>query len=298
MVKEIVVVSGKGGTGKTSLTASLAALAGTASLADCDVDAADLHLLLAPEIRVRREFRAGREAAIRQDACTRCGECHALCRFEAVLRTGADGALRYRIDPLACEGCGVCVRFCPAGAIDFPERTSGEWFESQTRFGPLTHARLKPGAGNSGKLVTVVRREALRRAGEAGLELVLVDGPPGIGCPVIAALTGAALVVAVTEPTPSGEHDLLRVLELAAHFGLPCALWVNRWDLNPELGAAIERRAAERGARPVGRIPIDPAVTAAQLEGRPLVEAGGGPAARAIRDGWTRLERLIEEAPG
>ncbi|MEW6515521.1 MAG: ATP-binding protein [candidate division FCPU426 bacterium] len=283
-IKELVVISGKGGTGKTSVAASLAALAERPVIADCDVDAADLHLVLAPKVRERRDFYAGREAVIRQADCTRCGECARLCRFQAVVRK--DGG--YLIDPASCEGCGVCVRFCPAKAIDFPERRCGEWMISNTRFGPMVHARLAAAAENSGKLVSLVRREARQIAEQEGRPCVIVDGPPGIGCPVIASLGGATLVLVVTEPTVSGEHDLKRVLALARHFGVPAAVCVNKWDINPAMGEKTEALALQEGARLAGRIAYDPFVTRAQLREQTVVETSA-PSAAAFRDLWRDL---------
>jgi MinD superfamily P-loop ATPase len=291
-VRELVVISGKGGTGKTSILASFAVLSGRTVLADCDVDAADLHLVLAPEVRRREVFRSGNEAVIHPELCDGCGKCAELCRFAAVSRTGNDGG-RYRIDPTACEGCGVCVRHCPRGAIEFPERVCGEWFVSDTRCGPMVHARLHPAAENSGKLVATVRQEARRLAESEGFDQVLVDGPPGIGCPVISSVTGAAGVLAVSEPTVSGGHDLLRVLELCRHFGIPAAVCMNKWDLNPQMTERIEGQAASGGARVLGRIPYDRAVTAAQLEARTVVELGGL-AAEAIRRIWKRFNHNEE----
>jgi MinD superfamily P-loop ATPase len=294
IVNEIVVVSGKGGTGKTSLVASLAALASDAVLADCDVDASDLHLVLAPSVERREDFWSGHEAVIRHADCVHCGECLRLCRFGAVKEEReTTGETTFSIDPLACEGCGVCVRFCPSGAIDFPERMSGEWFVSRTRFGSLVHARLGIGAENSGKLVSVVRKEARRIALEQGKSLLLVDGPPGIGCAVIASVTGASLVLAVTEPTLSGEHDLRRVLALTKHFDIPTAICVNKWDINEEVTERIEREVAGAGAVLVGRIPYDASVTEAQVNGKPVVEFNDGPAARAIRGVWENLCRIM-----
>jgi MinD superfamily P-loop ATPase len=291
-VRELVVISGKGGTGKTSLLASFAVLARRAVLADCDVDAADLHLVLAPAVRRREVFRSGNVAVIRPELCRRCGRCAQLCRFAAVLRDAQESPEDppSRVDPTACEGCGVCVSHCPHGAIEFPERVCGEWFVSDTRCGPLVHARLRPAAENSGKLVAAVRQEARRLAEEGSFEQILVDGPPGIGCPVISSVTGASAVLAVSEPTVSGEHDLSRVLELCRHFGIPAAVCVNKWDLNPQMTARIEARAVEGGARALGRVPYDRTVTAAQLEARAVVELGG-PAAAAIRGIWERFSR-------
>ena len=293
-MKELVVISGKGGTGKTSLVASFAALAEDTVLADCDVDAADLHLVLSPTVVRRQEFRSGREAVIRQADCIRCGACLAHCRFEAVKMNGsAAGEATFTVDPVSCEGCGVCVRFCPQRAIDFPERLCGEWFVSTTRFGPLVHARLGIAAENSGKLVSIVRKEAKRIALEQGKSLILVDGPPGIGCPVIASVTGATAVLAVTEPTLSGEHDLERVLKLARHFGIQALVCVNKWDINPAMAEQIEREAAEAGAALAGRVPYDQSVTDAQVNGKTVVEHADGPAARSIRQVWEEAWKMI-----
>lgn len=330
-MKELVVISGKGGTGKTSLAASFAVLADRPVIADCDVDAADLHLVLSPRVKERHEFRSGHEAVIRQDDCTGCGACLAHCRFGAVLtpavqdewrmsgrtrmscsdcayckrscdlRTNAIiGEMRqalgetrpaaYAIDPIACEGCGVCVRFCPENAIDFPERLSGEWMVSETRCGPMVHARLGVAAENSGKLVSLVRREARRIAESENQHLIIVDGPPGIGCPVIASVTGATLVLAVTEPTVSGEHDLERVLSLTRHFDIPAAVCVNKWDLNPEMTGRIEDKARKAGARIVGRIRYDRAVTLAQMRGLAVVETEA-PCIEDIQHVWNELSQ-------
>jgi MinD superfamily P-loop ATPase len=294
-MKEIVVVSGKGGTGKTSVTACLAVLAGQSVIADCDVDAADLHLLLAPRVLERHVFRSGHEAVLRAADCSRCGVCVDVCRFAAIRENAqADGSVRFAVDPVSCEGCGVCVRFCPSAAIDFPERLCGEWMVSETRCGPLVHARLGIAAENSGRLVSIVRREARRRAEEAGSELLIVDGPPGIGCPVIASLTGADLAFVVTEPTVSGEHDLERVLALARHFRIPSAVCLNKWDINEGMTERIEEKARGLGARVVGRIRYDSDVTRAQQTGRTAVEARAASAGE-IESIWSELLRLLEE---
>jgi MinD superfamily P-loop ATPase len=291
-LKEIVVISGKGGTGKTSVAASLAVLAERPVIADCDVDAADLHLILSPSVGERREFRSGREAVIRPDDCTGCGLCLDYCRFGSVKKIEQPaGAVTYSIDPVSCEGCGVCVRFCPEGAIDFPERLCGEWMVSQTRCGPMVHARLGVAAENSGKLVSTVRREARRIAEEQDRSLVIVDGPPGIGCPVIASVTGATLVLVVTEPTVAGEHDLGRVLSLTRHFGIPAAVCMNKWDLNPEMADRIEDHARGSGGAIAGRIRYDTGVTRAQMQGRAVVEEESS-AAEDIRRLWEEVVRL------
>lgn len=293
-MKELVVISGKGGTGKTSVTASFAALAERPLIVDCDVDAADLHLILAPRVRERHDFRSGHKAVVRPDACTGCGACAALCRFNAVApQEYTAGGTVYAIDPVSCEGCGVCVRFCPARAIDFPERLCGEWMVSDTRCGPMVHARLGVAAENSGKLVATVRQEARRIANEEARTLILVDGPPGIGCPVIASLGGASLALMVTEPTVSGAHDLERVLSLARHFKVPAAVCVNKWDLNPAMAEMIEARAREHAAHVAGRIPYDPSVTTAQMKGVTVVEHGVGPAAQDVKGLWETVRGMV-----
>ncbi len=288
-MKELVVISGKGGTGKTSLAASFAVLADSPVIADCDVDAADLHLVLSPRIRERHEFRSGHEARIREEGCTGCGECLAHCRFDAVRMNGSrPGGDTFSIDPAFCEGCGVCVRLCPESAIDFPERLCGEWMISETRCGPMVHARLDVAAGNSGKLVSTVRGEARRIAEERKRSLVIVDGPPGIGCPVIASLTGASRALIVAEPTVSGIHDLERVLHLTRHFDIPAWLCVNKWDLNPSLAERIEQAARLAGASIAGRVRYDLSVTSAQLQERAVVETGS-PCVEDIRRIWRHL---------
>jgi MinD superfamily P-loop ATPase len=289
LMNEIVVISGKGGTGKTSLAACFAVLAGRCVVADCDVDAADMHLLLLPQVRERHEFRSGREAAIRCSACTQCGLCVEHCRYGSILRDPATGL--FAVDGFSCEGCGVCALVCPALAVQFCERTCGEWMVSETRCGPMVHAQLGVAAENSGKLVSTVRQAARRIAEEQDSSLILVDGPPGIGCPVIASITGASRAVVVTEPTVSGRHDLERVLALTGHFGLPAAICVNKWDLNEEMTGEIERGARAAGACVVGRIRYDPAVTLAQTQAQTAVETGCA-VAEEIRQVWNELLRL------
>ena len=280
-MKELVIISGKGGTGKTSITASFAALAESAVLADCDVDAADLHLVLEPTIQRRTTFTSGRVAEVRESDCTQCGLCETLCRFDAIHN--------FQVDPFACDGCGVCVEFCPSKAIDFPLQDCGEWFRSATRCGDMVHARMNAGAENSGKLVSVVRQQARKLGGEQNREFLLVDGPPGIGCPVIASITGADAVLVVTEPTLSGEHDLRRVLELVGHFSIPAMVCINKWDINSSVSDRIESMATTYGATPVGRIPYDSSVTAAQIKGLALVEDSDGTAAQAVRETWKNV---------
>ncbi|MEA3266945.1 MAG: ATP-binding protein [Candidatus Fermentibacteria bacterium] len=290
-MKEIVVISGKGGTGKTSVTGCFAALAENAILADCDVDAADLHMLLAPEIISRTDFISGHEAVIREDDCTGCGICRENCKFDAIDLT-SEG--KCRVNPLSCEGCMVCVEVCPEKAIDFPPNLCGEWYFSHTRFGPMVHARLGIAQENSGKLVSTVRQEAAAKAKELKKDLLIVDGPPGIGCPVTASITGASLLVLVTEPTISGKHDMKRVLQLARHFSVPALVIVNKWDINPEMTVEIERESLLGGAHPIGRIPYDRAFTVAQINGRTLVEETTGAVVENIINIWEKVCRKLK----
>ncbi len=288
-MKELVVISGKGGTGKTSLVASFSTLAERKVLADCDVDAADLWLILEPRILRRKPFSGSKKAEIIEEKCTACGRCEEVCRFEAIRGTGPPEDRVYRVDPIGCEGCGVCFYICPEKAIDFQERINGEWFISETRNGPLVHAKLGIAEENSGKLVTLVRKEAKHLAEERGLDLVIIDGSPGIGCPVIASVTGADLALVVTEPTLSGQHDLERVTKLTAHFGIPTVVCINKYDLNPQMSAVIEGWAREVGLKVVGRVRYDPAVTKAQIMRASLVEYTGGKIAEEVRSLWRHI---------
>ncbi len=298
---ELVVISGKGGTGKTSIVASFAALADGLVLADCDVDAADLHLVLEPEVRRREDFSGGSRATVRDERCVACGKCAELCRFDAVRFDGPgnDGVAKtYRIDPIACEGCGVCAWFCPADAIEFAPAVNGEWYVSDTRCGPMVHARLGVAEENSGKLVSTVRGAARDIAAARGLKLVLIDGSPGIGCPVIASITGADMVLIVTEPTLSGLHDLERVADVTGHFGIPAQVCINKWDLNPEVAAEIERRAAERGLGVAGRVRYDRAVTDAQIRRQSVVEYQQDGCAADVREVWRAIAGELGRADG
>jgi len=295
-MKELVVISGKGGTGKTSIVASFAALAEKAVLADCDVDAADLHLLLEPKIRHRENFSGGKQAQIKNDRCTACGKCKELCRFDAVYFDGPGNdrvAKTFRIDPIACEGCGVCAWFCPEKAIEFGPVVNGEWFISDTRFGPLVHARLGIAEENSGKLVSTVRTEARKLANAQGRDLVIVDGSPGIGCPVIASITGASLVLIVTEPTLSGKHDMERVTDLTRHFEIPTMVCINKWDLNPQIADEIESLTGKQNIRVAGRVRYDRAVTDAQIQKVSIVEHQQDGCAADVRDVWNQVHQLL-----
>lgn len=289
-MKQLVVVSGKGGTGKTVFSASLAALAGQVALADVDVDASNLHLLLRPEILERHEFVGGKKARVDERGCTACGRCQPVCRFDAISEDGSGRAL---IDPLACEGCGLCARVCDVAAISMEPCVSGEWFVSRTRFGPFVHARLGIAQENSGKLVTEVRKRARALGEREGRELLIMDGSPGIGCPVIASLSGTDLALIVTEPTPSGVHDMERIAELARHFKVRAVCAVNKFDLNPANADRISSWCAGQQIPLVGMIPFDEAVIESVRRGVPLVEGPDGPAAQGIRAMWDRIREHL-----
>lgn len=293
-MKQLVILSGKGGTGKTTVTAALTHLAAQDHrivLADADVDAANLGLVLAPVTEETHDFAGGRIAMIDPAVCIACGRCAEVCRFDAV-RMRARPADAYAVDPIACEGCAACVYECPAGAIEMQPQRAGQWFVATTRYGPLYHAHLFAGQENSGKLVTLVKQKARLRAFDDEADLLLVDGPPGIGCPVIAALSGADLALIVTEPTVSGAHDLERVLGLAAHFNIPTAVLLNKADLSPAQTAAITGYCAVHGIPVVGRLPYDPTVTNAMVHGEP-VTVGNGPVSAALREAWTFLQQQV-----
>jgi len=286
-VKELVVISGKGGTGKTSLMAAFASLAENKVLCDADVDAADLHLLMDPDIMEKHDFQGGGTAVIDPERCTACGLCRDLCRFDAISEN-------FEVDPIECEGCGVCVDFCPEDAIDFPVKTCGEWFISNTRFGSMVHARLGIAEENSGKLVTLVRQEAKKLAENTQSNLLITDGPPGVGCPVIASVGGAAAVLIVAEPTVSGLHDMERVAQLAAHFKVPGMVCVNKFDLNPDQTDAIENLARENNITTVGRIPFDPVFTEAMVKGQTVLEyAGNSKVRNTISEIWLRVKNKL-----
>ncbi len=292
-VPELVVVSGKGGTGKTSITASFFALAGHSAVADCDVDAADLHLVLQPEVRQRWPFAGGLTAVIDQQACTACGLCAAHCRYDAIRSHDAGSIASFEVDSISCEGCGVCADICPERAVELVHSLGGESFVSSTRHGPMAHARLGIAQENSGKLVSLVRREAKAVAAGEDRDLLLCDGSPGIGCPVIASITGARMVLVVTEPTLSGLHDLARVAQLTRQFGIKTAVCVNKADIDAELSARIQREASELGIQFLGMVRYDDAVSRAQVEGKAVVELGASAAGDDIRALWSLVEREL-----
>ncbi|MBN1841023.1 MAG: ATP-binding protein [Deltaproteobacteria bacterium] len=285
-MKELTIISGKGGTGKTSVVASFAALAENKVLADGDVDAADLHLILAPDIKHEEDFRGGRVAKIDPETCIECGECLDRCQFNAISQD-------FVVNKIDCEGCGVCVYFCPVEAIDFPQVICGKWYISETRLGPMVHAKLGIAEENSGLLVSLVRNQAKVLAEEQGLDTIILDGPPGIGCPVIASITGTNVVLIVTEPTLSGLHDLERVAGLAAHFKIPTLACVNKFDLNEEMSDRIATYCNDNQIELVGRIPYDTAVTHAMVAGKSVVEFSDGKVSDAVKELWRRVEDFL-----
>ncbi len=284
-MKQVTVISGKGGTGKTTILASLASLAKRAVLVDADVDAADLHLLLGPKMERREPFYASKVAVIDPARCDGCLKCEEVCRFEAIRNL--------IVDPIACEGCGVCWSICPRDAIQAKEVQSGEWFISKTRYGPMVHAKLGVAQENSGKLVTLVRKEAQRIAQEGNYPLILIDGPPGIGCPVIAALGGVDVALVVTEPSVSGIHDLERILGVCRHFRVPAWVCINKFDINPENTEKIKLHCQREGTPVIGEIPFDAIVTKAMVLESTVIEYTGGIVATEIKKLWTKLERSL-----
>ncbi len=286
-MKELVVISGKGGTGKTSIMAAFASLARNKVLCDADVDAADLHLIVDPQVRERHDFQSGHTAVVNQDKCTQCGLCRDLCRWNAISE-------EFVVDPIQCEGCGVCYYFCPEEAIDFPLNTCGEWFIADTRFGPMAYAMLGIAEENSGKLVTLIRQEGKKLVEKNNLDMLITDGPPGIGCPVIASLGGATAVLIVAEPTVSGRHDMERVADLAAFFKIPAMVCVNKFDLNPDEALAIEDFARERQIKVMGRIPFDPIFTKSMVQGKNIFEYDGhSEGAEAVRKLWDGVAQAL-----
>lgn len=288
-MREVVVISGKGGTGKTSLTAAFAHLAESKVICDLDVDAPDLHLLLDPTIIRDEAFISGHEAVIDPEKCVGCGLCASMCRYGAI--DEKDGV--FSVAPLRCEGCKVCVAFCPEQAIDFPSRHCGQHYLSQTRFGPMVHAQLFPGQENSGLLVSRLKKEARALAEERGLDLILCDGAPGIGCPVIASLSQTDLAVVVTEPTPSGVHDLERVASLCDHFRTKVAVVVNKHDLNPEQTSRIDALCSEKGYTLLALLPHDTAVTEAMVRRQAVTEGGDSAIATQVRQAWQGITNLL-----
>lgn len=294
--REVTIISGKGGTGKTTLTGSLACLASDKILVDNDVDAADLHLLLAPVVREAHDFIGGYKARIDPEKCIGCGQCAAACHFNAIRENLSESTAAYRVEPLLCESCGMCSLVCPVDAILKEKALNGRWYVSGTEYGPMVHARLGIAEENSGKLVSQVRNRAAQLVGELKQETILGDGPPGTGCPVIASVSGTDLVVIVTEPTVSGVHDMERVMQLASHFGVPTAIVINKADLNARQAGRIEAIARNHGSRVIGRIPFDRTVNDALMAGKTVIEYGDSDAARAVREVWQEITHLLKPA--
>jgi len=282
-MKQIVVISGKGGTGKTVITGAFAALAKNKVMADCDVDAADLHLLLMPEIKERYQFKSGKTAVINKGLCTECGKCVDVCRFSAISKG-------FTVDPISCDGCGFCSRVCPAQAIKMEENISGEWFVSDTRFGPMVHARLGIAEENSGKLVTLVREEAKKLGESQNRKWIIIDGSPGIGCPVIASISGIDLAVIVTEPTLSGLHDAGRIINTARHFKVNVKVVINKYDLNPDMTGRIEQYCKENNIDIAGKIRFDKSVVKAMVEQKTIIEYQNSRVKDEIINIWKKIE--------
>jgi len=297
-MKQFVILSGKGGTGKTSVAAAFAHLASMGDvsirsvLADADVDAANLELVLAPKILDQQEFWGGKAAIIDAELCGGCGTCEQVCRFDAVHESGDV----YRVDPIACDGCAACVYQCPNEAIQMEDQLAGQWFRSMSRFGPMFHAALRPAQENSGRLVTMVKQQARLLAMDEDYELVLVDGPPGIGCPVISAVSGADLALIVAEPTAAGVHDMHRILETTTHFGVRALVCINKADLYLPGTAEIEGFCRENGIDMIGRVPFDMAVTTSMVQGQPVTASHPeAPASLALKEIWAKSVNILRE---
>jgi MinD superfamily P-loop ATPase len=291
-MKQITVLSGKGGTGKTTITASFAVLAKNAVVADCDVDAPDLHMLLHPEIIKTQEFKGSKLAVIDKAKCVECGLCREKCRFDAITED-------FTVDPISCEGCGVCTIICPVNAIKLTERISGHAYISKTKYGFMAHAMLSPSESNSGKLVTLVRQNARILTEKENCDLIIIDGPPGIGCPVIASVTGIDAGLVVTEPTMSGIHDFERALQLLKHFNVQPFVCVNMYDINKDNTEKIVGFCEENGIKAVGKITFNPIITEAMVNGKPIVEyAPESDVAKEIERMWKNIASALKLGSG
>lgn len=291
-MKQLAIISGKGGTGKTIISASFASLAEGKVMVDGDVDASNLYLLLHPEIQEKHQFTGGKKAHLDVEECTLCGQCVDICRFEAISKKENGEII---IDHISCEGCGVCSYICPFEAIKMEENISGEWFVSRTKYGPFVHAKLGIGEENSGKLVTEVRKKAKEIGEKENMDYIIIDGPPGIGCPVIASLSGTSLALVVTEPTLSGIHDLERVSETASHFGTQTACCINKYDLNLRNSNQIEEWCQKNSIPLVGKIPFTSVVTESMVNCIPLLEYSRNPATQELKNMWQKLEKLLAQ---
>ena len=285
-MKQLAIISGKGGTGKTSLIASFVSLAGPCATCDCDVDAADLHILLNPRIKIEEDFNALELAEIDKDLCTRCGLCEQNCRFHAIKD--------FHVDPMKCEGCGVCQFICPENAVSTHPKTVGKIFTSETKYGEFFHGRLNPGSTNSGKMVTSIREMARKQAEVNNRDLILIDGSPGIGCPVIASITGVDMIVVVSEPTLSGIHDLKRVISLSEYFEIKISIIINKFDINEDNSRIIERLCNQQGILLLGKIPFDTVFTESMIAGVPLVEYIQNDVSNIVINIWYKVCEEIE----
>ncbi|SHK57137.1 ATP-binding protein [Desulforamulus aeronauticus] len=284
-MKELTIISGKGGTGKTSILGAFATLAGSSLLCDCDVDAANLHILLNPSIKETYEFYGEKKAEILPELCTDCGKCEELCQFKAIQKG--------QINSYACEGCAVCYHVCPAEAIKMKPHLSGHWYISDTKWGPMVHAKLGIAQGNSGLLVNRVRKKAREVAKEHNLSLIISDGPPGIGCPVISSLAGTDMALVVTEPTASGIHDLERIVKVASGFGCITAVCINKYNLDEDNCRFIEDLAEKLEVPVIGKIPYDAAMAEAVLKGIPVTILGQGAAQEPLGELWQQVKHLL-----
>jgi MinD superfamily P-loop ATPase len=295
VIKEIAIISGKGGTGKTSMVGSLAYLADNKIVVDCDVDAADLHLILRGKTKSSNNFIGSQKAIIDSDNCISCGICSEYCRFDAI-KTKTDFSVngtRFYVDKLSCEGCGVCTKFCPEKAIKMEDHISGRWYINKTKYGPLVHAKLGIAEANSGRLVSLLRKTARDIAEKKNYEMLLIDGSPGIGCPVIASLTGVDYALIVTEPTVSAIHDMERLFDLTKHFGIKCGICINKFDINLHLSDQIEKFSKSNKIKILSRIPYDENVTKAQIKGIPYLEYCQDGCANEFHELWNNINREL-----
>jgi len=298
-MKQVVILSGKGGTGKTSVVASLAHLASQEFqivLVDADVDAANLELVLDPEKQEEHEFMGMDVASIDQGKCKGHGICLDVCRFDAIRTNSVDGSTQYNVDTIACEGCASCYYQCPESAIKMQPKQAGLWFRSNTRFGPLFHAHLFAGQPNSGKLVALVKGRARQLGLATSKAMLLMDGPPGIGCPVIATLSGTDLAVLVVEPTVSGIHDLERIMETVQHFGVLPKVVINKADLNLKQSDKIVNYCQTQGIQVLGKIPFDFLMTEAMVQGVPVTAYSDGPVSQALHSIWQSLKEQVADS--
>ena len=282
-MKQIVIISGKGGTGKTVLTGAFAALAKNKIMVDCDVDAADLHLLLNPELKEKHLFKSGFTASINQEKCIKCLKCQKYCRFDAINE-------HLVVDPISCEGCGFCYHLCPVNAIELKENISGEWYISNTKFGPFVHAKLGVAEENSGKLVTLIRKKAQEIAEQQKSDWIIIDGSPGIGCPVIACISNVDYALVVTEPTLSGLHDAKRVIKVCNHFNVPVKLVINKYDLNEEMTASIEKFCEENKIPVIGKIGFDNSIVESVVNGKTIMELASKKVQKTIEEIWEKIQ--------